>query len=536
MALEITDFQSRTAPEDLDTIEICRAYPDLMVFGTYSLVGKEREYDAQIRRGSIEVITVSPVFQQAYPGMLLPKLARHDFSAAVLDIHFHPEDKTLLGVALSNGQIHFFRFLRRGDVLGRRIITELLPLGQATIAEADETGLIPLVTQFTWLPCIQTIGRRDVSNTLSASLAATLSSHTVKIAKIRIPGIKSTNDPRLSRSAVDLPTITEEIHSHDLEAWTVASLPILNFDGSFQHILLSGGDDSRLIASVVEQENCKTGSINKLLISPPTLMFSDRRTHSAGVTSILPLPEPRCEGAKPMGLLTGSYDESMYLHVLNPHTRRPSLVTSVALRGGVWRLELMDHYSIRLPGEQNGPPERVKQQRYQTHYIVLVSCMHAGARIVRVIYTPNLPKQDSTQNTTGKEGEKGDEEWKIDVEALFTKGHETLVYCCDFRKEWIEEPLPSAPTFPGLPTLPDPKPNGDTSTSQPSHKETKSLKSNTTSSTTTVISLNKTTARMRVSGDVGRYTIVSTSFYDRQICVWGWRDGVRRGVRMRDQV
>jgi diphthine methyl ester acylhydrolase len=532
MVLEITDFQSRTAPEDLDTIEICPAYPDLMVFGTYSLVGKEREYDAQVRRGSIEVITVSPVFQQAYPGMLLPKLARHDFSAAVLDIHFHPEDKTLLGVALSNGQIHFFRFLRRGDVLGRRIITELLPLGQATIAEADETGLIPLVTQFTWLPCIQTIGRRDVSNTLSASLAATLSSHAVKIAKIRIPGIKSTNDPRLSRSALDLPTITEEIHSHDLEAWTVASIPILNFDGSFQHILLSGGDDSRLIASMVEQENCKTGSINALLISPPTLLFSDRRTHSAGVTSILPLPEPKCVGSAPMGLLTGSYDESMYLHVLNPHTRRPSLVTSVALRGGVWRLKLMDHYSIRLPSEQNGPPERVKQHRYQTHYIVLVTCMHAGVRIVRVTYTPNLPKPDSTQNTTDKEGEKGDEEWNIEIEAVFTKGHETLVYSSDFRKEWIEEPAPPHPPFPGLPTG-----NGDSRSDVTSNKD-KSIKSNsnaTASSTTTVISLNKTTTRMRVSGDVGKYTIVSTSFYDRQICVWGWRDGVRRGVRMRDQ-
>lgn len=495
MALEITDFHARTALEDVDTIEICPAYPDLTVFGTYSLVGREREYEAQVRKGTIEVIPISSVFQQAYPGMLLPKLAKRDFSAAVLDIHFHPEDKTLLGVALSNGQIHFFRFLRRGDVLGRRIITELLPLGQSTIAEADEDGVVPLVTQFVWLPCVQEVGRRDVSNTLSVSLAATLSSHGVKIAKIRMPGIKSTNDPRLSRSAVELPTISGDIHSHDLEAWTVASLPILNFDGSFQHILFSGGDDSRLIASMVSQDSCKTGSISTLLTSTPTLLFSDRKTHSAGVTSILPLPLPNhsnTQNPQPTRLLTGSYDESMYLHLLNPHTRRPSLVTSLSLRGGVWRLRLMDTYTIRLPTTHSGPPERLseKHHQYQTNYLVSVSCMHAGVRILRVTHTPS---------DTPEAHEK---EWQITIEASFTKGHETLVYCCDFRKEWLEEPEVQKSVLL----------NGQSG--KDGKDETKSQGKN-----------------KKVTGDVGKYTIVSTSFYDRQICVWGWRDAVRKKGR-----
>lgn len=256
MAVEITEYHARTASADVDTIEICQAFPDFMIYGTYSLAGRDREYEAQIRKGTIEVIPVSPMFQPAYPGMLLPKLAKKTFPAAVLDVQFHPKDKTLLGVALSNGKLHFFRFLRRGDVLGRRIITELLPLGHAVIGTADEHGLIPLITQFIWLPSIREVNRRDVSNILTVSVAATLSSHEAKVVKVRVPGIRSANDQRLARAPAELPVLSEDIHSHDLEAWTVACLPILEFDGNLQHVLLSGGDDSKLIASMVEQDNC----------------------------------------------------------------------------------------------------------------------------------------------------------------------------------------------------------------------------------------------------------------------------------------
>ena len=227
MPLEITDYHARTAPEDVDTIEICPAYPDFMVFGTYSLVGREREYEAQVRRGTIEVMPVSPTFQPAYPGMLLPKLAKRCFSSAVLDIHFHPRDKSLLGVALSNAQIHFFRFIQRGDVLGRRVITELLPLGYLIVGATDQDGVVPLATQFIWLPSTREVGRRDISNTLTVSLATTLSSREVKVIKSRLPGIRSSTDHRLARASTALPLLSEDVHSHDLEAWTVALSPHL---------------------------------------------------------------------------------------------------------------------------------------------------------------------------------------------------------------------------------------------------------------------------------------------------------------------
>ena len=387
--LEITDFSARNAPEDTDCIEICPSYPDLMVFGTYSLVAKkeDREHEAQVRAGTIEVLPVSPIFNPAYPGMLLPKLAKRSFSAAVLDIHFHPQDQTLLGVALSNAQVHFLRFIRRGDVLGRRVITELIPLGYVTIAEAGEDGLIPLVTQFLWLPTIKEYGRRDVSNKLCVSFAATLSSFNVKIIKTRVPGIKSTNDHRLAQPPTALPFLSENIHTHDLEAWTVSSLTIFEFDGNLQHILLSGGDDSKLIASMVEQDNCSR--LETLLTSPAALLWTDRRTHSAGVTSILPLPLLTKENLpQPTPVLTGSYDESLYLHTLAAHTHRPTLITSVPLRGGVWRLKLMDSYLIPLPSVAR-PPSRKPPTQYITHHIVLVSCMHAGVKIVRVTYDPS---------------------------------------------------------------------------------------------------------------------------------------------------
>ena len=482
MALEITDYDARTAPEDVDTVEICPAYPDFMVFGTYSLVGREREYDAQIRKGTIEVLPVSSAFQPAYPGMLLPKLARRCFSAAVLDIHFHSQDRTLLGVALSNAQIHFFRFIRRGDVLGRRVITELLPLGYASIAEADEDGVVPLVTQFLWLSSIREVGRRDLSNTITVSLAATLSSHQIKVIKVRIPGIKSTNDHRLARSPAALPLISEDIHSHDLEAWTVASLAVFDFDGNFQHILFSGGDDSRLIASMVEQDTCSL--LETLLLSQPTHLWSDRRTHSAGVTSILPLIPPTLpkhhitRPPQPTPFLTGSYDEHLYLHTLALHTHRPTLTTSLHLRGGVWRLKLMDTHIVQLPLPDHGSPiSRLKSIRqYRTHYIILVSCMHAGVRIIRLTHDTSM--QDPAQQYT------------LTVEAQFTKGHETLVYCCDFRKEWSENE--------------------------------------------THLAIGSGKKFVRTTGDVGKYTVVSTSFYDRQICVWEWRDEERKTARVRE--
>ena len=73
--------------------------------------------------------------------------------------------------------------------------------------------------------------------------------------------------------------------------------------------------------------------------------------------------------------------------------------------------------------------------------------MHIGVRILRICY-------DTARAVC----------WTIDVVARFEKGHQSMVYCCDFRQE----------------------------------------------------------------DGPGEYTVVSTSFYDKKICTWSFLDPVKR--------
>ena len=507
MATEITDYTARTAVEDVDCIEICPQYPDYMIYGTYSLVSaKEREYIGQIRTGTIHVLPVDFDAKPTFPGMILPKLAKKTFPAAVLDIHFHPNDPTLLGVALSNSEVHFLRFVKRGDILSRRVITELLPLGHLKIAEKDEYGLIPLVTQFSWFPTVQRVGRRDVNDELTVLFGATLSSRQVKVIKIRLPGIKSTHDHRLSRAAARLSSRQQEVHIHDLEAWTVTYVQTSPpTPDKFPCILLSGADDSKLLASSISINTCS--HLEDLFDDDiePTLAFQDTKSHNAGVTAILPLPFPASISEQTtIPFLTGSYDESLRLFLLSPTTHRRTLVTSLSLRGGVWRLKSMDSYTIINPSTITHPQSTSAASATQQHYLILVSCMHAGAKIIRV-------KHDTAKSDKENQG------WEIEVEAEFMQGHETLVYACDFKKDWVDADVARIKDRIGQ------------------GGRTKNVVGKETRNGVDEKQMDKsdrTTFSKDVGGQeesrIGLYTVVSTSFYDRQICVWTWRDVMRK--------
>lgn len=106
-----------------------------------------------------------------------------------------------------------------------------------------------------------------------------------------------------------------------------------------------------------------------------TLKILDRRSHSAGVVSILPLtlPFPSSSSLTTNGevILTGSYDDHLRLlhrssNSLTPQVRN-TVLAETDLGGGVWRLRLMD--------ETHGE---------SSEWVVLASCMHAGARLVRI--------------------------------------------------------------------------------------------------------------------------------------------------------
>ena len=91
------------------------------------------------------------------------------------------------------------------------------------------------------------------------------------------------------------------------------------------------------------------------------------------------------------------------------------------------------------------------------------------------------------------------------VEAEFKKGHDTLVYVCDFRREW----------------------RGDVVLNLSERSKSMRVLGVDGDRDRKEVQLKQGKAAAREE-EVGKYTIVSTSFYDRQICNWAWRDGMRR--------
>ncbi|RMD39284.1 hypothetical protein DV735_g5848, partial [Chaetothyriales sp. CBS 134920] len=455
--MEIQDFSSRKAVADIDCIAICPAYPEYLVYGTYTIVRREEDEDisAQVRTGTIQVLPVEPDFRPSFAGCpRRPRLCEQSFPAAVLDIRFHPNDGSLLGAALSDGTIHFFRFFKRADVLHRRWVTELHPLGHAKVAEKDaETGRLRVVTQFQWLPALHEVGRLDVSNTLTVTIAATLDSGVVKLLRTNIPAIRSTMDQRMVLPPVRLEASTETIHTHSLEAWCIALVGVPKL--SNMQVLLSGGDDSNILVSIVtmldpaSSPSLSTSTVSRSAptdlfsaeVPAPTVCFKGRRTHEAGVTAILPLPPPPTSNrripssvsvAVPTPVLTGSYDDKIRLFCLSPtsHKLNHQPLVSRDLLDGVWRLQLMDQYTVIVTEARKHNAMIIL--RYQQHYIILVSCMNGGAKILRVIITSYHEQVDDV-----------DWKWETEIrkEAEFIKGHGTVVYACDFVRHWrIAEP------------------------------------------------------------------------------------------------
>jgi diphthamide biosynthesis protein 7 len=148
----------------------------------------------------------------------------------------------------------------------------------------------------------------------------------------------------------------------------------------------------------------------------PLLSTSDRALHhTAGVTSILPLPIPLDHGltsGSPL-LLTGSYDESLRVY----HAAgRGRVVAEEGLGGGVWRLQLLDTTTTTAGGET-------------WTFLVLASCMHGGTRVVRVVVSAGDGEEDVSA--------------EIEVLAEFTE-HESMNYASgvwglDLQRRAVDE-------------------------------------------------------------------------------------------------
>jgi diphthamide biosynthesis protein 7 len=210
-----------------------------------------------------------------------------------------------------------------------------------------------------------------------------------------------------------------ETLTHDLEAWTLAFLP----DGSG---VLSGGDDCAVRFTELPRDPVEAldGDAELEYFSTRRAPWADQRIHGAGVTAILPV---HCDDAGMM-IITGSYDDHIRLvHV--PAIGRRETLAELNLDGGVWRLKGLDRSPVS-PGSSEAPESKPDE------LVLLVSCMHAGARIVRI--------------------SRNDETWQIDVLAKFEE-HNSMNYGSDCQPDLNEQ---------------------------------------------------------------GQRTIVSTSFYDRLLCLW----------------
>lgn len=294
------------------------------------------------------------------------------YPSAILDLHFHPGHPDVLAVVSSTGMLSFFRLTESGCLT--EIITHL-PLGPSD-------GVLFL--SCAWHP------------TFHELLAITTSDFNAHIF-------------RIGSDWTVHPTSVEPAASHQLEAWTVAFLPSKSetaANTAQELTLLSGGDDSKLLASTLkysrrETHEDTTNCIEKLY---PARGF---KGHDAGVTSILPLAT-RLDNQSSI-IFTGSYDDHIRVFSFAGPFQAPICLAEENLGGGVWRLKTVG---------------AAKSDGNKWEVVLLASCMHAGARLLRVA------------------GDQEREECEIEVLGRFEE-HKSMNYGSDYapRTDKADTPL-----------------------------------------------------------------------------------------------
>lgn len=245
----------------------------------------------------------------------------------------------------------------------------------------------------------------------------------------QIPGLiavtTSTGKVILARVQSDYKKIKKlrTILEHDAEAWFVAFSPLSQRAPNSKEMLstvFSGGDDFKLL---VGRHSTTTPDTKEATTSDPDSAASsssesasedsappiDKKgiRHDAGVTAILPLRLTNSDGCEVV--VTGSYSDHLSAWAIMPPYKLEGLpvvrrlLKRRDLGGGVWRLKVIEELS-EYPGDD-------------WTVTLLVSCMHAGTRIVRL---------------------KGDLATVSDIEVLSRfEEHESMNYGSDYT--WVDQ-------------------------------------------------------------------------------------------------
>ncbi|KAI9839744.1 MAG: hypothetical protein M1837_002032 [Sclerophora amabilis] len=386
-------------------VEFCSIAPELFVVGTYQLEEERERSQAtgQQRKGGLTLFRVKEDILSVVQQLSTP--------GGVLDLHFSPHDPRTLATALSTGSLCLYKLDQEPVQLTHQATFNLFPCSI-------------LVLSLAWHPH------------LPYQIALSLSDGSVYMIEV------------MKRESFGV-IRNQELHKHDEQAWTLAFSRISKIEEDPPDIeptsycrLFSGGDDAAL----------RSVSFN-LIVSAHGSDLQDlefhhplRKPFGAGVTAILPIPpdpqQPDSETRSEL-LLTGSYDD--HVRLINPTSR--TVLAKSNLEGGVWRLKFLE--------DRNFSP-----------YLVLASCMHVGARVLRI--------EDSGT------------EWSIKTLAEFTE-HQSMCYASDLQ------PRASVSENPKV----DPAASAGAMDA------------------------------IKEAGPVRReksYRCVSTSFYDRLLCVWDFVD------------
>ncbi|KAK0611125.1 hypothetical protein B0T14DRAFT_540338 [Immersiella caudata] len=357
----ISSIQSLQLDLPPSCVEFCPAFPSYFLVGTYNLQKDEDSAVTKAESGDDEIQTVGPVKPQIRSGSVvtfrladrtITHIQTESLPSAILDLRFNPNDgyQDCCGAVSSTATLAMFRFCPDQAPPLMHLRTMDMAMMAGSSGETDSEAKDLLFLSFCWHP--------SRSDTIAIATSA---------GNVHLVSLGSIDGDNWVLSP-------EPVITHSLEAWCVAvsrTLKVPALDDEDSYTVFSGGDDSVLCyRDLAHATNPGLTNLDYIL-GDTTIAI--KRKHDAGVTAILHLPmqEPGSEL-----VLTGSYDDYIRLFSVGPAIYGPGATRVLAERnlgGGVWRLKLV---SIKN-----------KPQSDTWEATILASCMHGGARIVKLSKT-----------------------------------------------------------------------------------------------------------------------------------------------------